>query len=65
MVHTYVLFISQMSSMVHHESLPSGERLHSAMEHHLIFNGKIHELSMAIFNCKLLVHQRVNPIKSH
>ena len=37
-----------------------GKRLHFAMERSTIFNGKIHELSMAIFNSKLLNYQRVD-----
>ena len=31
--------------------LPSGELSHFAMERSTIFNGKIHYLTMAIFNC--------------
>ena len=35
------------------------------MENHHAINGKIHEISMAIFHGKMLVHQRVLTIKSH
>ena len=38
--------------------LPSGKRLQKNMEHSTIFMGKS-TISMAIFNSKLLVYQRV------
>ena len=37
----------------------SGEDLHKTMERFTILNGKTHELSMAIFNSKVLNYQRV------
>ena len=33
--------------------------IQKAMENHHAINGKIHYFDWAIFNCKLLVHQRV------
>ena len=39
--------------------LPSGERLHSNGKIHHAINGKIHYFDWAMFNSKLLVHQRV------
>ena len=41
-------------------AVPSGERLHFAMERSTHFwLGKIHYFDWAIFHCKMLVHQRV------
>ena len=39
---------------------PAGKRLHSVLEHHHFSMGKSTN-SMAIFDSKLLVYQRVNP----
>ena len=41
------------------EGVPSGELTDSELENHHAINGKIHYFDWAMFNCKLLVHQRV------
>ena len=40
-----------MSSGKDLQNVPSGERLHFAMERSTIFNGKIHYFDWAMFNC--------------
>ena len=42
--------------------LPSGERLHFAMENHHAINGILSTISMAIFHCKMLVHIEVTTL---
>ena len=55
----WVMLITDVVFLYLRKMLPSGERLQKAMENHHAIHGKIHYFDWVIFNCFLLVHQRV------